>query len=279
MVKVLDKKYLNSLLDGKLYMKAVAAFCDLSNRDENANNDFRGDVLEGICESFADGHNPHAYIETRKGIKEIISGQAGLIDVLALREKIYCMYALEYSTDKGEMVKPDKRMLQFGNTSVVIYNVKAFLYRVCNAMITRFDDDFWSSFKRVEYDVNLEKQQYYDIFHKSESYNWQQEFRIAIDLANGKFDRKTLDNITDFALLTFPGIIKEDTNPDSIADELFLDIGCIRDICIVVPTEELINDGIRKKIPQEYYPPDSVPEMVLPHPVYPTFFKMVARLP
>ena len=54
-------------------------------------------------------------------------------------------------------------------------------------------------------------------------------------MAMGKFNPEILKDITDFARLTFPGKIEEDTNPDSLSDSLTLDIGDIRDISISVP--------------------------------------------
>ena len=89
-------------------------------------------------------------------------------------------------------------------------------------MLDRFGDDFGTSFQRVEYDVNLSVEQPYDEFCKDSSYAYQNEFRIALDLAMGKFNPKILKDVTDFARLTFPGKIEKDTHPDSLSDSLTL---------------------------------------------------------
>lgn len=64
-------------------------------------------------------------------------------------------------------------------------------------------------------------------------------------MALGKFSSKTLESVTDFAKATFMGLkIETDQNEDSIADELIIDIGDIRDICLVVSAEELVSGKV-----------------------------------
>lgn len=61
----------------------------------------------------------------------------------------------------------------------------------------------WASFQRIEYDVDFSVEQPYDEFCKASSYSYQNEFRIALDLAKGRFNPEQLKDVTDFALLTF----------------------------------------------------------------------------
>lgn len=82
--------------------------------------------------------------------------------MLTYREKIYCLYALEFDEKTGSLIKPDSRILEFGDTAVIIYNTGEFLRRTCYAMLDRFGNDFWTSFQRVEYDVNFSVEQPYD---------------------------------------------------------------------------------------------------------------------
>ncbi len=257
LVKFTDKKWADKLMDGAVFMRAIACFGDISRRSSDSQNKFRGDVLEGINYSF--------------------SNQFGLIDVLTYREKIYCLYALEFDKETESLIKPDQRILEFGDTAVIIYNTHEFLRRVCYAMLDRFGNDFWTAFQRVEYDVNFSVEQPYDEFCKSSSYAYQNEFRIVLDLAMGKFSPEILKDVTDFARLTFPGTIEEDTNPDSLSDSLILDIGDIRDVSISVPSSELLKDDF--KFPAGLMPPRTILPMNMPREPMPTFFKLVAKLP
>lgn len=257
LVKFIDKKWADKLMDGEVFMRAIACFGDISRRSSDSQNEFRGDVLEGINYSFGN--------------------QFGLIDVRTYIEKIYCLYALEFDEETGGLIKPDNRILEFGDTAVIIHNTGEFLHRVCYAMLDRFGNDFWASFQRVEYDVNLSVEQPYDEFCKASSYAYQNEFRIALDLANGKINPKILNDVTDFARLTFPGKIEEDTNPDSLSDSLTLYIGDIRGISISVPSSDLINADF--KFPAGLMPPRNILPMRMPRKPMPTFFKFAAKLP
>lgn len=74
LAKFIDKKWADKLMDGEVFMRAIACFGDISRRSLDSQNEFRGDVLEGINYSFGN--------------------QVGLIDVLTYREKIYCLFLL-----------------------------------------------------------------------------------------------------------------------------------------------------------------------------------------
>ncbi len=257
LVKFIDKKWADKFMDGEVFMRAIACFGDISRRSADSQNEFRGDVLEGINYSFGN--------------------QVGLIDVLTYREKIYCLYALEFDEETGGLIKPDNRILEFGDTAVIIHNTGEFLRRICYAMLDRFGNDFWTSFQRVEYDVNFSVEQPYDEFCKASSYAYQNEFRIALDLAMGKFNPEILKDVTDFARLTFPGKIEEDTNPDSLSDSFTLNIGNIRDISISIPASDLLNDDF--EFPIGLMPPRMILPMRMPRKPMPTFFKFAKKLP
>lgn len=281
LVKIIDKKWADRLMDGEIFMRAIACFGDLSKRSADSNNQFRGDALEGFSLSFEEHHNPYAYIKDLSGnISEVVPNQVGLVDVLTYREKIFCLYTLEYDEAKSQFVEPDSRISNFGDTAVIIHDSQEFLYRVCKAMLQRFDNNFWTSFMKVNYNVEFSINQPYNEFCKSPLYSWQKEFRIALDLAQGRFDPDTLKNVTDFAKLTFPGEITEDTNYESLADSITLTIGDIRDICIAIPVSEFIAcSKISICVPERSFPPKLITPLEVPRPVRPTFFKLVAQLP
>ncbi len=91
-------KYAQDLLDGKLFMKTLDQFGDISKRDASSDNDFRGDILEGYSESFGFGYNPHLYKEDGDGI--IKDGMLGSIDILALRKKCSCTVKKQATENK-----------------------------------------------------------------------------------------------------------------------------------------------------------------------------------
>lgn len=110
-------------MDGEIFMRSIACFGDIVRRSNDSDNQFRGDSLEGFSLSFENNHNPYAYVQDTEGnLSEIVPNQIGLIDVSKYREKIFCMYSLEYDEDRKRFITPDARISLFGDTAVIIHN-------------------------------------------------------------------------------------------------------------------------------------------------------------
>jgi len=89
-----------------------------------------------------------------------------------------------------------------------------------------------------------------------------------------------MEDVTDCARMTFPGEIVIDTNPDSLADSLILNIGDIRDICVAIPTMELLLNNESDSILIDGFPPPSnISPLIVPRQPKPTFFRAVVKLP
>lgn len=277
LVKILDKQWADKLLDGEIFMKTLSSFGDLLHRDESSNNSFRGDTLEGITGSFSDGSNHHFFVES--GIASRPVPGTGAIDMLIANEKVYCLYALEYDETMQQFVKPDPRIEQFGDTAVIIFDTGEFLKRIRSCLYSRYENSVWYSYKRVRYHVDLTEQRFYNEFSKGKSYSWQNEFRVAIDLSDGKFTQKILDDTTDYAKLTLPGKIELDTRKDSIADSITLNIGDIRDISIAVPTKKIVNFESLERIESKFIPPSKIIPLDPPREPRATFYRPVVQLP
>lgn len=267
-------KYVQDLLNGKLFMKTLDQFGDISKRDSFSDNDFRGDILEGYSESFGLGYNPHLYKEDGTGI--IPDGMLGSIDMLALRKKVYCLTAIDYYKPYHALIKPSEKMKEFGKYVVIINDVKEFLERVhraFNIYCQKSNASYRLAYNKVSYDVDLYKGFSYSEFHKSKLYSWQNEFRISIDFSEGKFSSSMLEEVTDFAKLTFPGKIEHDTNPLSLSDRMYFEIGDIHDICQCMEVEELFSEKFASiHIDKE---PTLVKSYETPHKPRPTFCKGV----
>lgn len=148
LVKYLDKKWADKMLEGEIFFRSVEGFCNAQKRNEESEYYFNGDWFGGI--NYTSGSDEH--VKNKYGLNDVLGeNNFGLIDVLTLREKIYCLSLLEYDEKSNGFIRPDARMSRFGNTAVVIHNPKQFLYRVCKAMRERFNDVFWTSFNMVDY--------------------------------------------------------------------------------------------------------------------------------
>ena len=238
-------KYVKDFLDGKLFMKTLDQFGDLTKRSSSSSNSFRGDPFEGFTESYGLGYNPHLFTSDSNG-QIVHDGQVGFLDVLKLREKVFCLTVINYDSERDICIKPDPQLKKFGDYAVIITDVQEFLRRVRRAVKHLENEDnanYWMAYDRVKYDVDLSQPLQFSEFHKSKSYKWQNEFRIAIDFSEGKFSSEILNNTTDFAKLTFPGKITVDTNPHSLSNTMYLEIGDIRDISVCVSVDELIGES------------------------------------
>ena len=316
LVKITDKQWADKLLlDGEVFMRSISWFVPFErwSRDKSQPYTYKpsvDDFMEGFTKSLGGKPNPLCHLVNESG-EPINDGfrKSGLIDMLLLREKIYCLFAFEYDDIKGCFVKPDSQMCDFGDTAVVITDPDEFLKRVSDSVKQRFGGiDYYLAFRRVSYDVDLNSSDAYNEFHKSKAYADQKEFRIALDLTEGRIDKQTLDNVTDFAVMQyldasgkvgmgraasvpltadeeiaykerrFRDIIDIDKNPDSLGDTLTLRIGNIEDIAVAFPIEQFLEvTSVDLFTGKGFKPPRQVTPFVPPRQPKPTFFKEIAQ--
>jgi len=137
-------------------------------------------------------------------------------------------------------ITPNAQIRNFGDTAIIFFNSYEFLRRIFYKLLSEYDELFWVGAKRVRYEVDLKISSEYDEFSKSKIYSWQNEFRIAVDLSNGEADKEAWENMTDFCMTGFLKIGgKVNLNADRVP--ITLQIGNIRDICVSISTEKLIN--------------------------------------
>jgi hypothetical protein len=240
LVKVTDKKWADKLMGGAIFMRPLSEFGDLLSRPAVSNNQFRGDSLEGLTESFGpDGKGSPFFQDAFDGNLTGVSG-TGQISQLRLQDRIiFSLFCFEYSEARSEFLAPDNGMLQFGDTAVLILDPEQFAYRLCHALFKRYNESFWLGFQRIAYDADLSLNAEYDGFSKAKAYSWQNEFRVAVDISEGKVDRATWESMTDFARIMF---LSQGGQVDMTADRkpLLLDVGDLHDICIDMPTCDLV---------------------------------------
>ena len=230
--------FAESLLDGEVYMSPLSSFGDLEERGEDSENQFRGDVLEGVSHSFSD-KDQSSFFRDALGEEPSHPSMLGHIATCFLQERVFCLYCLEYSESLSAFIAPDGRVRDFGPIAVIILDPLAFLRRLVDAMLLEYNDSFWVGAKRVQY-VDFTTFTEYDEFTKQNSYSWQNEYRIALDLSNGRADETAWSSMTDLCRLMFMkqgGAVDHSAKRTPVA----LRIGDIRDICATVHTSDLID--------------------------------------
>ena len=248
LVKVLDRQWAEKLLDGEMFMKPLSAFGDLETRDAGSSNDFRGDALEGVSHGFSSSKQSTFFSDiVEKDTPP--PRQLGQIAECLLQERIYSLHCLEYSDQNYEYLPPDKRMCDFGDSAVVIYDSWEYLRRTCYKMLEEYGDSIWFAAKRVEYNDTLEKLTEYNEFTKRDSYLWQKEFRIALDVSNGHADGVAWEKMTDLCRIMFSNQGGR-VNMSDRRKPILLNIGNIRDIATIVSIDDLMTLNMPMHVPR-----------------------------
>jgi len=271
LVKVTD--YAKEMLNGQIFMRPLSAFWNYPflNSDESVQNSYRGDNMEAITESFSDENIPadnNFFNNT-----DIKFKNAAQQDLLLSQNMIYCMCVLEFDKVENKFILPDKRIADFGNTAIIIYDCNEFLKRVTAAKVLQCGYSSWMSFKRVKYNFDIERNQSYNEFCKGSDYAWQNEFRISIDVSRGKLTKKNWENTTGFALAT-SGILCDPNIPE---EKLSLQID-MSNICVSMPISEFLELKNFDKPPiNQFIPPPYTEMLSVEREPQPTVYRAIMK--
>jgi hypothetical protein len=289
LVKITSKKYSDSLLDGTIFMSPLSNFASLEHRPASSNNSFRGDIFEGLSNTFPRGIGS-TFFQDAFGDPQNGSMIAGQIAECYLQERIYSLYSLYYDIAAEKFETPSEKLKSFGEVAVIIHDAREFLYRVFMEALSVYGDAFWMGANHVRYDINFQESSVYDDFSKTPEYSWQNEFRLAIDVNVGKADRLAWHRMTDLARIMFLNhggsmndydhcsIVSQDVSLDQPAPRIVrnpvtLQIGSIRDFAASISTEEFI----RLDFPTDEFRsvPTSVEPVLPPRPPTPTSYSPI----
>jgi hypothetical protein len=234
-VKIYDKRWAEKLMAGSIFMRSVYEFgkwnldAKLRGQAKEMDNTFRGDINEGVVKivdpKIGDSFFNSIFTpEMKDYIPSIWYIDEGLFKYL----KIYCMYSLTYNMNKKQFEPPDKRLGDFGDTAVIIYNPDEFVRRIHIWLYDKFRDNINFRIRQVSYYDLFKDFGNFDIFWKEKKYEWQKEVRITVGLLDGSEVRIDEYGRRLKALI-------QDTNP------LTLEIGSIKDIAISISTDDLVN--------------------------------------
>lgn len=245
---ILGKIYSNAehtmaLLDGTIYINPLAS-CgagSLWSEKKKMHNKYRDDLNEGLLTNI-DINDPTsinqviAFFQDIGGIPRDVNS-VGEIDTRFLSENVYCLSAIFYEPEKGRLLQLDKRLSQFTDKkqglAIVIYDVKQFLYRIIQTLSESLGSLYWVAYGLVDYDFDKQRSKETDEFTKEQAFNYQQEFRICVNLLEESVRVRKNTNCLKY---------------DPEKGTLSINIGSIRDIAFVLPVEDYIN----LKFPDNY---------------------------
>lgn len=208
LAKITDKKWADKFQDGEMFLRSLGEF-------RRIENNYQGDFLEGSIANIdpLDDQAMDQFCPIDKSVRKYIMGGVSLLSEDLKNDKLFCMYGIELKG--GHLLKdePDPRILDFGDTMVIITDFKSFMDRVRNALskCEKLHSFSRMDFGRVKY-YNREK--FFgalNAFHKTDIYQWQNEYRFLFK------------------------------DMSACNSHYILNIGDIRDITITVPTKTFLS--------------------------------------
>lgn len=243
-VKITDKKWADRFVQGELFMRALADF-GVWNRLQNIentkiNNNFRGDLREATVRHVEENFESEQFL---LGMPSELINAIKTVDYIDYSDmqyfKLFCLYNLYYNEKSGTFEDPDQRLASFGDTAVIITDMDAFIKRFLIALFAQEDKNnthFIPVANIVEYYAPETADIKTPLFHKTNSYAWQNELRIAI----GELD--THNNFSTSPDQRYPLI--QSTDP------ILLNIGSIEDITLLIPVQDFISLDLPTELPK-----------------------------
>lgn len=131
-VKITAKKWADKLQDGSVFMRSLYDFGSWSaierhNRaDSQMKDGVQGDIGEGIVKTVDPKVGDEFFNCFDPEIRAVMKGMYYIDENFYQYSKIYCMYGLTYLIHEKRFEQPDERLLDFGDTAVIIYNPNEF---------------------------------------------------------------------------------------------------------------------------------------------------------
>lgn len=224
-VKIIEEKYANKLLSGQIYMRALSKFGMWNkSKDKELDNDYRGDISEGIVKTYKSLSEAQPGIDP--GFANIVHSVSMIDDTELKYLRIFCLYGLRWFEPADCFLLPDKRIEQFGDTAVIITDFEEFVKRLLKEVEKLYNGPCLFLIDDVDYFDYGETKELYPGYSKHKSYAWQNEIRIAV----AKLEKNNFE------------IHQKPDEYSMVHDDndLFLEIGDIRDIAYKVTTKEFL---------------------------------------
>lgn len=243
-VKITDKKWADRFVQGEVFMRALADF-GVWNRLQNIentkiNNKFRGDLREATVRHVEENFESEQFLQ---GMPSELINAIKTVDYIDYSDmqyfKLFCLYNLYYNEKSGTFEDPNQQLASFGDTAVIITDMDAFIKRFLIALFAKEEKTnthFIPVANIVEYYALETADIKTPLFHKTNSYAWQNELRIAI----GELD--THNNFSTSPDQRYPLI--QSTDP------ILLNIGSIEDITLQIPVQDFISLNLPAELPK-----------------------------
>ncbi|MBQ6851162.1 MAG: hypothetical protein IJN77_09005 [Oscillospiraceae bacterium] len=202
LIKFQNKARIDYFQKGKIYLKSLAYF---RKREKDTNDDTVGDLFDAMV------HTNEGYLVVPElGVCQELTDT--LIETSFSNCFVFCMFSPKIISQKFQFSEDQKRkLLDFGDSALVITDRYAFLQRVAIALkrdgITGYHGHikyYDETSDNVEYWASLIKNGIKDVaFWKRQKYEYQQEYRFLIEppVTENDYYELEIGDISDISII------------------------------------------------------------------------------
>ena len=220
--KIIDTTFVQSLLEGNLYMNTLNYFRKLEGAAQKEENKAQKDPMEGVCGTIPKNCLRQFGFHFSKDLLDVMGDHVPLLSDNYGYNNVFCLYRLQIDEDAKTIQRPSRQLVDFndkdGASKVVVRfrDSEEFLRRLEMALHVALTEQTmeYAIYGNVTYGsawTSADGPGTRSAFHKDPSYSYQEEWRLCI------LRRDWVDEA-----LSFP-------------------IGNLTDLCEIMPLEQFLD--------------------------------------
>ena len=220
--KIIDPAFVQSLLEGNLYMNPLSYFRELEEGARKEGNKAQKDPMEGVCGTIPKSRLRQFGFHFSEDLLKVAGDHVTLLSENYGYNNLFCLYRLKIDEDNKTIQQPSRQLVDFNDkdkaSKVVVWfrDSEEFLRRLETALYAALEEQAleYAAYGGVIYGnawINADGPGTRCAFHKDPSYAYQEEWRLCI------LRREWVDEA-----ISFP-------------------VGNLEDLCEVISLEEFLN--------------------------------------
>ena len=220
--KIIDTTFVQSLLEGNLYMNTLNYFRKLEGAAQKEENKAQKDPMEGVCGTIPKNCLRQFGFHFSKDLLDVMGDHVPLLSDNYGYNNVFCLYRLQIDEDAKTIQRPSRQLVDFndkdGASKVVVRfrDSEEFLRRLEMALHVALTEQTmeYAIYGNVTYGsawTSADGPGTRSAFHKDPSYSYQEEWRLCI------LRREWVDEA-----ISFP-------------------IGNLTDLCEIMPLEQFLD--------------------------------------
>lgn len=189
--KIIDPAFVQSLLDGNLYMNSLSYFRTLEDGAQEEGNKAQKDPLEGVCGTIPKNRLRQVGFHFSEDLLDVMGDHVTLLSDDYGYNNLFCLYRLQIDEDAKTIQRPSSQLVDFNDKDkapkvvVRFRDSEEFLRRLETALQTALTEQGleYAIYGGVTYGnawTSADGPGTRSAFHKDSSYAYQEEWRLCI---------------------------------------------------------------------------------------------------